>query len=92
MEVPPLMRTLRLVLSNGASITVPTTLRTDKPYFLNFDVYNRNLWRTRIKGEAAVDETEEAAPDRTKGFYARFQKGSKGAKGPAGKQATAKQR
>lgn len=32
----PLMRSLRVVLSNGASIFVPTSLRTDQPHFLAF--------------------------------------------------------
>lgn len=66
------MRSLRVVLSNGASIFVPTSLRTDQPHFLAFDIHNHNLWRHRIKTDAESDSQQPAAPDHTRQFYARY--------------------
>ncbi|GLI60222.1 hypothetical protein VaNZ11_002308, partial [Volvox africanus] len=72
----PIFRSLRLVLSNGASITIPSALRREQPYFLKFDVYNHNLWRHNIKGETDTDQAGQATPDRTLGFYARYKRPS----------------
>ncbi|PNW80893.1 hypothetical protein CHLRE_07g334025v5 [Chlamydomonas reinhardtii] len=70
----PLMRSLRVVLSNGASITVPSSLRgrAEKPYFLNFDIHNHSVWRHNIKAEVEQDSASQEAPDRTRGFYDKF--------------------
>ncbi|GLC38753.1 hypothetical protein PLESTM_000772000 [Pleodorina starrii] len=74
----PIFRSLRLVLSNGASITVPSALRREQPYFLKFDVFNHNLWRHNIKGEVDAGQADQATPDRTLGFYNKYKQRSSG--------------
>jgi hypothetical protein len=51
-------------------VTIPS------PRLLDQDVYNHNLWRHDIKGEVDADQADQAAPDRTLGFYAKYKRPS----------------
>lgn len=87
----PLLYHLRLVLTNGASITLPTVSRREKPLFATFDPFNHNLWQHAIKTEAALDAEQRYSPDYSS-FYKKSKvrgsakKGSANAAGSSGKE------
>ncbi|MEW5307941.1 MAG: hypothetical protein WDW38_010590 [Sanguina aurantia] len=74
----PVLRSMTLVLTNGASLRMPTILRKDRPQFADFDVYNHNMWQHKIETDASLEAGKNYLPDFSS-FYGKF-------KEPAGKE------
>lgn len=90
----PLVRLMRVVLSNGATVRMTTVTRRKDPVFSRLDIYNHGKWVNKVE----TDETDNAkanwAPDFSK-FYEKFkysaaeQGASAGGEQPAPPAATA---
>lgn len=65
----PLPRMMTIVLSNGATLRLPTAAARERPYFMNTDFLNHSMW---LKGSGVVaEQTKKDTEDFSK-FYKKF--------------------
>eukprot|EP00195_Chlamydomonas_chlamydogama_P012004 CAMPEP_0202894868 /NCGR_PEP_ID=MMETSP1392-20130828/4167_1 /ASSEMBLY_ACC=CAM_ASM_000868 /TAXON_ID=225041 /ORGANISM="Chlamydomonas chlamydogama, Strain SAG 11-48b" /LENGTH=184 /DNA_ID=CAMNT_0049579685 /DNA_START=46 /DNA_END=601 /DNA_ORIENTATION=- len=69
----PLIRYFTLVLTNGATLRLPTVTERSKPLFSNFDIFNHTLWDHKIKTEASLEAEKNFLPDMSD-YYSKFTK------------------
>ena len=66
-----LMHAARLVLTNGASISISAPTKRAGALFAAFDVFNHNLWKqNKVKTEAMIQAEQDFLPDFS-AFYSR---------------------
>ncbi|KAI3437645.1 hypothetical protein D9Q98_000096 [Chlorella vulgaris] len=66
--IHPLLNTLRVVMRNGASFTIQTTLRRSAPYMLQTDTTNNPIYTGESSGLSLEDARTQRVMSRYEGF------------------------
>mmetsp|Transcript_3712 Transcript_3712/g.10746 ORF Transcript_3712/g.10746 Transcript_3712/m.10746 type:complete len:100 (-) Transcript_3712:444-743(-) len=88
--IHPMLYQMTVVLRNGASIQVPTTIPRASPLFLKEDVTNNPLWTGKTEGLGAEDEHMQTFMTRFAGLDSINDAGAKKGTGGGGSAAEGK--
>nr|8A22_Ay Chain Ay, bL31m [Polytomella magna]8APN_Ay Chain Ay, bL31m [Polytomella magna]8APO_Ay Chain Ay, bL31m [Polytomella magna] len=71
--VRPLTKAMTVVLSNGATLRLPTVYARAKPWFPVMDLHSHNVWKHKIKTDFQLESEKNITPDFSN-FYNKFGK------------------